>query len=45
MKAIHLATYGILAQTSLALMRSYEEANIISPSRSIVVKARRVNHD
>jgi hypothetical protein len=31
--------------TEPARMRSYEEENITSPSRSIVVEARSVNHD
>jgi hypothetical protein len=30
---------------ALARMRSYEGANITSPSRSIVVEARSVSHD
>src|ERR1700724_2723886 len=34
-----------ITEPALARMRSYEEANITSPSRSIVVEARSVNHD
>jgi hypothetical protein len=34
------ATYGVpVTEPALARMRSYEEENITSPSRSIVVKA------
>ena len=33
-----------ITEPALARMRSYEEANITSPSRSIEVNARRVNH-
>jgi len=33
-----------ISEPALARMRSYEEANITSPSRSIEVNARRVNH-
>jgi hypothetical protein len=34
-----------ITEPALARMRSYEEENITSPSRSIVVEARSVNHD
>ena len=34
-----------VTEPALARMRSYEEENITSPSRSIVVEARSVNHD
>ena len=34
-----------ITEPALARMRSYEEENITSPSRSIEVKARSVNHD
>src|SRR5206468_10526939 len=34
-----------ITESALARMRSYEEENITSPSRSIVVEARSVNHD
>src|SRR5882672_11798047 len=34
-----------ITEPALARMRSYEEENITSPSRSIVVEASSVNHD
>jgi len=34
-----------LSKVGLARKRSYEEENITSPSRSIEVEARSVNHD
>jgi hypothetical protein len=34
-----------ITEPALARMRSYEEENITSPSRSIKVEARSVNHD
>jgi hypothetical protein len=34
-----------ITEPALARMRSYEEENITSPARSIMVEARSVNHD
>src|SRR5216684_2898560 len=34
-----------ITEPAIERMRSYEEANVISPSRSIVVEARSANHD
>jgi enoyl-CoA hydratase/carnithine racemase len=34
-----------ITEPALARMRSYEEANITSPSRSVEVEAKSVNHD